>query len=329
LLVALSWPGAKRNEIMAIRAVIDVGTNSVKLLVADVQGGAVEPIFEGSEQTRLGAGFYETHQLSRAAIDATAKVIRKFADLAYAYAPWSLHVLATSAARDAVNRDELEARIKEVADLYLAVIDGDEEANFAFLGVASDPQLKDRALLVVDIGGGSTEFILGANGHRQAARSFQIGSVRLLEKFRVSDPPTKTEREICLAWLRSFFAQEIRPFLQEHRKEAASPTLVSTGGTASILGRMKWKLAAYDREKIEGTVLTTADLAAETKRLWSMPIEERRQLPGLPSSRADVILMGSAILEAAAEALGFSEARVSIRGLRYGVLLRAESHGAL
>lgn len=313
---------------MATRAVIDVGTNSVKLLVAEVHGGAVDPLFEGSEQTRLGAGFYETHRLQPDAIQKTAEAVRHFVENASRFGPETLHVVATSAARDALNQDELLESIRRETGLPLQVISGEREADWAFCGVASDPRLGDRKLLVMDIGGGSTEFVLGHGGHRDAARSFQLGSVRMLEKCRPSDPPTEAERESCLTQLRDFITREIRPFLIDHHSLGDS-ILVSTGGTASILARMKWKLTSYDREKIEATVLTASDLAAETKRLWSLPLEERKRLPGLPSSRADVIIMGAAILEATAEALGFSEARVSSRGLRFGALLHAEKHGSI
>jgi exopolyphosphatase / guanosine-5'-triphosphate,3'-diphosphate pyrophosphatase len=313
---------------MATRAVIDIGTNSVKLLVAEVSAGRVDPLYEGSEQTRLGAGFYETHRLLPEAIAKTADAVRAFVENAQRFAPETLHVIATSAARDALNQSELVEAIRRATAKELAVISGEQEAEWAFSGVASDPKLAEQALLVMDIGGGSTEFVVGAKGVRRAGRSFQIGSVRLLEKFRPSDPPTATEREKCLAWLRAFFAEEIKPFLREHLG-GQLPALISTGGTASILARLKWKLLHYDRDKIEGTVLGAAELAEQTTELWTLPLETRKQLPGMPASRADVIIMGAAILEAATEALGFREARISTRGLRYGALLHAEKGGAM
>lgn len=313
---------------MATRAVIDVGTNSVKLLVADVSGGSVDPLYEGSEQTRLGAGFYETHRLLPDAIAKTAEAVRAFIDNAQRFGPETLHIIATSAARDALNQSELLEAIRGAAQRDLTVISGEKEADWAFSGVASDPRLAEEPLLVIDIGGGSTEIVLGAKGERRAGRSFQIGSVRLLEKFRPNDPPASGERENCLSWLRDFFAKEIEPFVSEYVGDE-KPTLVSTGGTASILGRLKWKLQRYDRDKIEATVLTAQELAAQTSHLWSLPLAARKILPGMPASRADVIIMGTAILEAATEALGFSEARISTRGLRYGALLHVEKFGSL
>jgi exopolyphosphatase/guanosine-5'-triphosphate,3'-diphosphate pyrophosphatase len=313
---------------MPTRAVIDIGTNSVKLLVADVSGGCANALFEESEQTRLGAGFYETHRLSASAIEKTAEAVRAFAEKAHKSGAVTLDVIATSAARDAVNGEELAEAIRRAAQKDLRVISGEQEAEWAFSGVACDPMLAKGTLLVMDIGGGSTEFVIGANGHRQAGRSFQIGTVRLLEKVRPSDPPTNAEREKCLSWLRKFFADEIKRFVRENL-QSGDGILVSTGGTASILGRLKWKLRAYDREKIEGTVLSAGELADRTAELWALPLEARKQLPGMPASRADVIIMGAAILEAATESLGFSEARISTRGLRFGALLHVEKFGSI
>src|SRR4051812_14324977 len=153
---------------MATRAVIDIGTNSVKLLVADVSQGRVDPLYEGSEQTRLGAGFYETHRLLPEAITKTAEAVRDFVARAERFGPVSLHVIATSAARDAVNQNELAEAIQSESGKDLAVITGDKEADWAFSGVASDPRLAQHALLVMDIGGGSTEFIIGSKGERRA-----------------------------------------------------------------------------------------------------------------------------------------------------------------
>lgn len=323
---ALSWRGAKQSS-MSTRAVIDIGTNSVKLLVAEVSQGRVDPLFEGSEQTRLGAGFYETHRLQGGPIQKTAEAVRDFVEYSQRFGPDTLHVIATSAARDAVNASELIEAVRRESAQNVCVISGEQEAAWAFAGVSSSEQFSG-SLLVMDIGGGSTEFVFGANGERQAGRSFQIGSVRLLEKFRPSDPPQDFEREYCLTWLRNIFTADVQPFLKEHLG-TTRPTLVSTGGTTTILARLKWKLGRYDREKIESTILTAAELAEVTRTLWSMPLEQRKTVPGMPASRADVIITGAAIFEAAMEALAFSEARVSTRGLRYGALLHVDKFGSM
>lgn len=323
LSAARCWRGAKRSDRMATRAVIDIGTNSVKLLVADVEGEDVQPLLEKSEQTRLGAGFYETHVLRSDAIAATAHAVKAFVEMERQFGAVTVELIATSAARDALNARELIESVEAAAGLPLRVISGEQEADWAFCGVATQRELHDEALLVMDIGGGSTEFVLGARAQREAGRSFQLGSVRLLEKFAPGDPPTDGQRDTCLVWLRDFFKAEVSPFLDKYLA-GRKPLLITTGGTGSILGRIKHGLASYDREVIEGSCLRAEELAALVRRLWSVPLEERKRIPGLPSSRADVIVMGAAILEAAMEALRFEEVRVSTRGLRFGALLQAE-----
>jgi len=143
------------------RAVIDVGTNSIKLLVADIAGGVVEPVLEMSEQTRLGAGFFETRQLQPQAIAQTARAVASFAAKARELRAVSTRVIATSAARDAVNPGELTSAIESAAALKVEIISGEQEADLAFQGVNTDPELAQHPLLLLDVGGGSTEFILG------------------------------------------------------------------------------------------------------------------------------------------------------------------------
>src|SRR5437867_4176704 len=171
------------------RAVIDVGTNSIKLLVADVAGHDVRPVVEDSKQTRLGRGFYETHRLQPEAIGATAKAVARFAEMARERQAASIRVIATSAARDAVNPEELISTIEQAAGLKVEIISGDQEADWVFQGVTTDAVLAEQPLLLLDVGGGSTEFILGQGEHKQFSHSFPLGTVRLMEKIPHSDPP--------------------------------------------------------------------------------------------------------------------------------------------
>lgn len=163
------------------RAVIDVGTNSVKLLVADVAGQQLQPIREQSKQTRLGRGFYETHRLRPEAIAATASAAAGFAATAQSCGAVSIRVIATSAAREAVNAAELTAAIEQAAGLKVEVISGDQEADWGFQGVTTDPQLAQAPLLLLDVGGGSTQFTLGQGQHISFRHSFPLGTVRLME----------------------------------------------------------------------------------------------------------------------------------------------------
>lgn len=305
------------------RAVIDVGTNSVKLLVAEMEGHVVIPILEESEQTRLGRGFYETRCLQAEAIAQTAEAAGKFAALAAQCEVSAPRIIATSAARDAINQAELLAALKQASGLDAEIISGEQEAELVFQGVTTDPNLEGQRLLILDVGGGSTEFILGEGGHHSFSQSFDLGSVRLLERLNPADPPSLADLAGCRGWLLDFFSQRIAPALQTilgdvTRREAR---LVGTGGTTTILARMQKQLETFDREQIEGTRLTRAEVLNQMVHLWSLPLAARKKIIGLPAKRADIILMGVAIYEAVMEHLHFPEVYVSTRGLRYGAVL--------
>lgn len=305
------------------RAVIDVGTNSVKLLVADVQRHSVIPIHEESEQTRLGRGFYETHRLQADAITDTANAVAQFAALAREKNSESLRLIATSAARDAQNQQELIAAVRRASGLTIEIISGQQEAEWAYQGVRSDPALAGRRLLILDIGGGSAEFIIGQNDHPEFSQSFPLGSVRLLEHLRPSDPPTPAELDQCRNYLRAFFAEHIHPIVApvlEPRRDETQ--LIGTGGAATILARMEYALEKYQRHKIEGARISRESVERWMQKLWSLPLAERRNIVGLPKKRADVILTGMAIYEAVLKEFSFAELNASTRGLRFAAVLQ-------
>ena len=332
------------------RAVIDVGTNSIKLLVADVAGRNVQPVHEESRQTRLGRGFYETHRLQMEPIAYSANAVADFAGTARKHGARSIRVIATSAARDAVNPEDLISAIEAASGLKVEIISGGQEAGLAFQGVTTDPELAQTSLLLLDVGGGSTQFILGRGERTHFAHSFQFGAVRLLEKFPHSNPPTHGEFTACRDWLKNFLQSEVRPKLEpafadeaalasaeppaqpgsarqrpalrrETDSQSAGIQLVGTGGTTSILARMEAKLDRYDRERMEATRLSLEQVKAHRKRLWSLPLAERKEITGLPKLRADVILPGVVIYEVVMEEFGFKLLRVSTRGLRFAAVM--------
>jgi exopolyphosphatase/guanosine-5'-triphosphate,3'-diphosphate pyrophosphatase len=304
------------------RAVIDVGTNSIKLLVADVRGREVQPVHEESRQTRLGKGFYETRRLQPEAIACTAEAVWEFAGLAREKNAASVRVIATSAARDAINPTDLTTAIERASGLKTEIISGAREAEWAFQGVATDAELAPLPLLLLDVGGGSTEFILGHGTKKSFAHSFPLGTVRLMEKFPHSDPPTRGEFTNCRDWLKNFMHCEVRPQLGPALALETKPVqLVGTGGTTSILARIENKMDRFDREKIEQTILTFEQVVAHRKNLWRLPLAERKEVPGLPKLRADVILTGVLIYEVVMAEFGFTELRISTRGLRFAAVM--------
>ncbi|MGB7770203.1 MAG: Ppx/GppA phosphatase family protein [Verrucomicrobiia bacterium] len=310
------------------RAVIDVGTNSIKLLVADVSGREVRPVHEESRQTRLGKGFYATRRLQPESIAHTAAVVWEFTQIAREKNSDSIRVVATSAARDAVNPGDLTTAIERAADLKVEIISGEQEAEWVFQGVSTDMELAKQPRLLLDVGGGSTEFILGHGAHKDFAQSFPLGTVRLLEQFPHSDPPTRGEFTACRDWVKTFLQNEVQPRLEPAMRRGAKPgpgagavQLVGTGGTTSILARMEKRLDRFERERIESTVLSREKITAHRKHLWGLPLARRKEVVGLPRLRADVILTGVVIYEAVMEGFGFQQLRVSTRGLRFAAVM--------
>lgn len=304
------------------RAVIDVGTNSVKLLVAEVADGRITPLHEEGRQTRLGRGFYETRQLQPEPLRDTAAAVAAFAAKAREFDTAPPRVIATSAARDAVNAAELLAAIHASSGLVVEVISGEQEACWAFAGACTQPALAAQPMLLLDTGGGSSEFIVGGGGQSHFRQSYPLGAVRLAESLPHGDPPAAEDLARCRQQLREFLAREVVPAVRPALdREPAGVALVATGGTASVLAMMQLGLPRFDRERIEAVALDATQVADWTARLWKLPLAERRQITGLPPERADIILFGVAILEAVMDSFQFSPLHVSTRGLRFGALL--------
>ena len=308
------------------RAVIDVGTNSIKLLVADVVGHDVRPVWEQSRQTRLGQGFYESHQLQPGPIASTAQAVADFARKARELQTVSIRVIATSASRDAVNAGELTSAIEQASGLKVQIISGEQEADWVFQGVTTDLRLAREPLLLLDVGGGSAEFILGCGEQKHFRHSFHLGTVRLLEKMPHDDPPKAEQLKACRKYLKQFLRTEVQPKLgpamEKERTTGGQIQCVGTGGTTTVLGCMEAKLEKFDRARLEATRLSLERLHWHTEHLWSLKLEQRKQIVGLPENRADVILTGSAIYEAVMEEFQFQELRISTRGLRFAAVMQ-------
>jgi len=311
------------------RAVVDIGTNSVKLLVADVEGHVVVPVFEDSEQTRLGKGFYPTHCLRSDTIADTASAAAQFVGIARVKSATNIRIIATSAARDAVNKHELIEAVEKATRLRVEIISGQQEAQWVYQGVRSDPKLVGQRLLILDVGGGSTEFIIGQRDTPEFSHSFPMGSVRLMELLKPSDPPNPVEVEHCRNVLRKFFVEKVHPIVDPALSKGRARTrLIGTGGAASILVRIEYTLDKYHRDEIDGAHLSAAVVEKWMQKLWSMPLRERRQIIGLPRKRADVILTGLAIYETVLREFGFDDFHASTRGLRFAAVMDGEQEPA-
>lgn len=295
-------------------ATIDIGTNSVLLLVAErSQQGPFIAVKERAEVTRLGRNVDATHKLSEQGMAETLATLERFADEARALGAEQIAVSATSAARDASNGALFLEQARTRANVTVEIISGELEAELSFAAVRADFASGSTPLLVIDIGGGSTEFIYGApDGTVAFRRSFDVGSVRLTERFIRTDPPQPEERAAIEAHLHALF--------ENLPQRPAGAVLVGVAGTVTTLLAVDNAIDPYDAAKIHGATLTLEALEQVTNRLLGLPLAERQKLPGLQPKRADVICAGALILLAALRGLKLDRCTVSDRGLRWGLL---------
>jgi len=302
---------------MAVYAAIDVGTNTLRLLVAEAVGPDDYAVLHEEQQiTRLGEGLRSTGVLQDAPRRRSLTVLRRFADLARSLKAGEIAAVATSAVREARNGQEFVAEVWREAGLALRVIDGEEEARLTLLGVRHGLRLGSRRVLAIDIGGGSTEFVLARGEVIEGIVSTGLGVVKLTEQYLVSDPPTVGE----LRRVKEVVGTRIdRLRLELPGREEAQ--FVGTAGTVTTLAAIDLALVIYDRQKVQGHCLGLARVRELLERLAQLPLRERREVPGLEAGRADIILAGAIILAVSMERLGYDELRVSDDGLREGILL--------
>ena len=292
-------------------ATIDVGTNTTLLLIARVgEDGRLEALDERAEITRLGRGIGAGGALGADGIRATLTALRGYADLARAHGA-RLAAVGTEALRRAPNGADFLLPAAEILGVPIEVIDGEREAALTFRAVVdSFPDARQGRLIVVDIGGGSTEIVLAEGGRQTMARSLPLGSVRLTERNVGHDPITAGE----LSALRAAVATGL--------KGIAFPqgaALVGVAGTVTSLAAMAESMATYDPSRVHGYRLSREQLAAQIARLAGSRQAERERMIGLDPRRADVILAGAVILEEIAAAAGAPAVRVSDRGIRWGL----------
>lgn len=299
--------------VMSRYAAIDVGTNSVLLLVAERGADRrFEAVLERSEITRLGKGVDTSKVLAPESIEATLNVVERFAKEARDAGATRLVVSATSAARDAKNGRDFLDGAKARAGVDVEIISGDEEARLSFASAYSDFG-GERPLVVLDIGGGSTELIFGdARGAISFRHSFDVGAVRMTERHVQSDPPSRFELEEIDAVLAQQFTAVPKP--------PPSFKLIGVAGTVTTLCAVARGIDPYAPELIHGAVLSFDELDATVRRLDALPVGLRKTLPGLQPKRADVIVAGGHVLLGAMRAVGATELTVSDRGLRWGLL---------
>jgi len=293
-------------------ASIDIGTNTILLLIAKMEEGKVNPLFEIETVARLGEGVQKNGILSKEAMDRGLQTLAQYLKRCQEMEIQKIFAVGTSALREAKNSKDFLNLVREKLDLPIEVISGEEEAQLSFLAVAKDLQEREKPILVVDVGGGSTEFILGEGDQIRQWISLPLGSVRFTEEFLRSDPVQEEE------W--GGMEKKIREHLVNipHSQEPLS--MVAVGGTATTLASVEQGLEDFIAEKIHHFVLGKEALKNQLLLYRFKTVEERKRIPGLPVARADVILAGGAILYLAMEELKCPSVLISCRGVRYGLL---------
>ncbi len=297
-------------------AAIDIGTNSTKMTVAEVSAtGLLSVVSEESDVTRLGEGVDEARRLGDVPMARTLDAVVRFAEAARALGAETVLGAGTSALRDAVNGADFLVKVKASADVEVQIISGDREAELAYAAVRSDESLaipSNAALLVFDIGGGSTELILGDAIGVGRFKSLDIGAVRLSERFFRSDPPSDAE----LTRARQYASDALTTFPLPD----ASLRVAGIGGTALNIAAVTSGQSQSDPDRIHGASVSSAEVAAALHRFSSVPLADRRLIPGLEPKRADVIVAGALILDTLLTDFGSESFLLSARGLRYGLL---------
>ncbi|MEX0754614.1 MAG: DUF501 domain-containing protein [Actinomycetota bacterium] len=306
-------------------AAIDQGTNSIRLFVAEPRPGATAPGLVGELArdmtiTRLGAGVDATGRLEPDALRRTVVVLATYCRRARALGARRIRVAATSAVRDAENRDEFAAAVREHAGSELEIITGEQEAGLSFLGAVHGLREEvpdaEPPYAVLDIGGGSTELVVG-EAAPSAAISTQTGSVRLTERHVRSDPPTVDE----IRAIEADVAEHLETAAGSVPVESAS-TLIVVGGTATTLKAMELDLPRYDPEILHRTRLDRESVEHLLERLARMTGDERDALPFMAPGRGDVIVAGAVILELVMQRFGFADALVSETDILDGLVLQ-------
>ncbi|HEX2064386.1 MAG TPA: Ppx/GppA phosphatase family protein [Acidimicrobiales bacterium] len=294
-------------------AAVDCGTNSTRLLVSE--GGAC-PLDRRMRITRLGQGVDATGRLSPEAVDRTVSVLRDYRQVMDRLGVERVRMTATSAARDADNREDFFAAAEEVVGVRPELLGGDEEGRLSFLGATAELGPSDGPFLVVDIGGGSTELVVGTS-EAEGVTSLDLGCVRLTEKFLHHDPPTAEELSQAISVVHAYLEEAEREMPAV--KDAAR--LVGLAGTITTVAAVEIGLAEYDPERIHHFVLTKAAAEDVFRTLATEALADRVHNPGLEEARADVIVGGTAILVTIMRHFGFGECLVSEADLLDGLVL--------
>ena len=298
-------------------AVVDLGTNSARLLVADIEDGELTELARRSTVTRLGDGVDSSGRLDEQAMERVFDVLSDYRSLIAAGGAEQVVAVATSAVRDAENGERFREALNERFEIDAQIIPGDEEARLTFLGATAHREDRDAEVMVMDIGGGSTELVIGHPGSDPRFHvSTELGSVRHTERHMEQDPPADEELEALRSEARRIVEEDVPAEVRESVDAG-----IAVAGTATQLASVD--LQAHGGGNTHGHRLGLDACRELLDRLASVPLEERREIPGLDPDRAPTIVAGAAILVEGIEAFGLDSIEVSVADILHGAALDA------
>ena len=302
-------------------ASIDFGTNTARLLIAVRSPAGITPIRVEREVVRLGGGFTDEYGLSAEARQRGLACLHRFSEIISGYEVGQVRATATSAVRDAVNGGAFVDKVFQDTGIQLVVIDGDAEARLTLKGVLSGLDSESSTLVVLDVGGGSTEFTVSSHGSPVFIKSMPIGVVRLTEGFRTSIEMIERVRSVIDQLEKDLSAAGINV--------SGDFELVGTAGTATTIAAIKLEMVDYDYRKINNYTVSRGDVAEIFQRLSQLSPQERLAIKGLEKGREDLIIAGLVIITSVMDRFGFNRLKVSDFGLLEGLVLSVSEPGEL
>ena len=303
-----------------IKAIIDIGSNSIKMRVASVDKGNIRVIRDETEVVRLGRGMSATGYLSDDSMKISCETVSRMAHRASRLGA-EIFIVGTMALRTAANANIFIKMIKDATGLDVHVFSGEEEAKYSWHGAVDGFNIEGN-LIMFDSGGGSTEFVLGSDGQVNKITSIPIGAVNLSEKFfNIYDRPIKkTFCDEAINYVKKLFIENhIDEFISR-----SSARIIGVGGGVVTMASVKFACESFVPAKLHGSVLTMRDITRQIEMYSSLTLSERQNIIGLPANRADVILGSACIVFVALEILKAKSCIISINGLRHGLLLSEE-----
>ncbi|MBI4849429.1 MAG: Ppx/GppA family phosphatase [Nitrospirae bacterium] len=308
-------------------AAIDIGTNTCRLLIANVHFDpkkktyCIKELFSDRIIARLGEGLHKNKRLNKQAMTRGLKALRKFSDTLSEYNVTEISAVATSALREAKNRNDFLAKVKEASGLDIKIISGEEEARITALGMLTDFAIPKAALLV-DIGGGSTELIFAKNGKHLSVHSLNLGVVNLAGRYMKDDPPSQED----LIKMDSHISRKIRSNVNTYLKlidhhSKLKTAFIGTAGTITALAAITKKVKKFEHKKIHGTRITREKVKNIFNNISAVTSKERAKYLPFEPSRLDIIVPGTLILLKLMETFDFREITVSNHGLKEGILI--------